>query len=144
MNAILPKSVDWRIKGAVTEVKNQAHGQVCWAFSTTGALEGQHFRKTGHLVSLSEQNLIDCINSTDQNSCATRSRHEAFEYIKNNGGIDTEMSYPYEAMSGSCKYKSKNLGAKLQGYNDVPEGDERKLQEAIATIGPISVSHQLI
>ncbi|GFW72819.1 cathepsin L [Trichonephila clavipes] len=109
----------------------------CWAFSSTGSLEGQNMKKTGKLVSLSEQNLIDC--SKDNDGCNGGDVSSAFEYIINNGGIDTEDSYPYTAKNGTCHFDKANIGATCTGYLNVPDGDEEALKQAVATVGPISV-----
>ncbi|XP_024662008.1 cathepsin L-like peptidase isoform X4 [Maylandia zebra] len=136
----LPDTVDWRDKGYVTEVKDQKMCGSCWAFSTTGALEGQHFRKTGKLVSLSEQQLVDCSQSFGTHGCNGGWMYYAFQYIKANGGIDTEQSYPYEAKDGSCRYNPTSVGATCTGYAYVEKYDEEALKEAVATIGPVSVA----
>ncbi len=138
-NTDIPNSIDWRTNGYVTKVKNE--GQHCfssWAFSVTGSVEGQHFRKTGHLVSLSEQNLIDC--SKDNAGCIGGYEDRAFDYIVKNNGIETEASYPYKAKEDSCHFNQSLVGATITGYVNVTSKDECALQYAVATVGPITVT----
>jgi len=134
-----PDSVDWTSKGYVTQVKDQGQCGSCWAFSSTGALEGQHFAKTGQLVSLSEQNLVDCSGSYGNQGCNGGWPDSSFRYVKDNGGIDTEGSYPYEARNDNCRFNPGYVGATDTGFVDVAAQDENSLQNAIANIGPISV-----
>ncbi|XP_043831459.1 procathepsin L-like [Dromiciops gliroides] len=133
------KSVDWRDKGYVTPVKDQGACISGWAFSATGSLEGQWFFKTGQLVSLSEQNLIDCSATEGNQGCKHGFANQAFEYVKENGGIDTEQSYPYEATDNKCRYRPDSSVAKVSGFVVIPSGEEEELEMAVAAVGPISV-----
>ncbi|CAL8289734.1 unnamed protein product [Gadus morhua 'NCC'] len=112
----------------------------CWAFSTTGSLEGQTFRKTGKLVSLSEQQLVDCSGDYGNLGCMGGLMDSAFEYIMASKGLDTEDSYPYEAEDGQCRFNPDTVGATCSGYMDIKTGDEKALQKALATVGPVSIA----
>uniref|UniRef100_A0A667HSS9 Procathepsin L n=1 Tax=Lynx canadensis TaxID=61383 RepID=A0A667HSS9_LYNCA len=118
--AEIPSSVDWREKGYVTPVKDQGDCHSCWAFSATGALEGQMFWKTGKLISLSEHNL-------------------SFQYVKDNGGLDSEESYPYHAQNESCKYKPENSVANVTAFWSVVNKEDG-LMTTVATVGPVSAA----
>ncbi|XP_053365291.1 procathepsin L-like [Clarias gariepinus] len=138
--AALPKSVNWTKNGYVTGVKDQKNCDSCWAFSATGALEGQIFKKTGKLVLLSEQQLVDCSTQSGNKGCKGGQMNLAFNYVKENNGLATEESYPYEATDGECRFNSATVGATCTGYVDINSSDENALQEAVATIGPISAA----
>ncbi|CAG9860874.1 unnamed protein product [Phyllotreta striolata] len=132
----LPNEIDWRKKGAVTEIKNQLACGSCWSFSTTGTVEGANYRKTGKLVSLSEQNLVDCDKQDD--GCGGGLMINALEYIEKNG-IMSEKDYPYEAIDDMCKFNKSDVAVKITSFTRVAIGDEQDLQEKVALIGPVSI-----
>ncbi|XP_009561085.2 procathepsin L isoform X1 [Cuculus canorus] len=136
-----PAEVDWRAKGYVTPVKNQGHCGSCWAFSATGALEGLVFNRTGKLVVLSEQNLIDCSRKLGNNGCHGGYMTRAFQYVHKNGGLNSEHVYPYTAMdTSSCRYNPQDRAANCSTIWMVDQGSEAALEQAVAAVGPVSVA----
>jgi KDEL-tailed cysteine endopeptidase len=134
-----PPSVDWRLKNAVTPVKNQAQCGSCWAFSTTGAVEGVNAIATGALVSLSEQELVDCDKEHD-NGCHGGLMDFAFDWILANGGLDTEEDYRYKAEEHKCRVdRAHRRVVSIDGHEDVAPNDEDALMRAVAR-QPVSVA----
>ncbi|XP_018495531.1 cathepsin L1 [Galendromus occidentalis] len=133
----LPEAVDWRDKGAVSPVKDQGQCGSCWAFSTSGAIEGQHFLKNGELLSLSEQQMVDC--SWLDFGCNGGQPMLAMEYVRFNGGLELETAYPYKGVGGSCHSDKKSAAAKITGFWMAGFYSESALQKAVAKVGPISV-----
>jgi len=118
VNDSVPDSVDWREKNAVTGVKNQGSCGSCWAFSSTGALEGMWAVKTGSLISLSEQQLVDCSTSYGNAGCNGGLMDDAFNYATTHS-IETEDQYPYTGKDGSCGDPEGTGSVKITSWVDV-------------------------
>jgi len=132
-------AVDWVTKGAVTRVKNQGQCGSCWAFSTTGALEGAYQIAGNPLTEFSEQELVSCASSSGNQGCNGGLMDDAFKWVSKNG-LCTESSYPYAGKLNTCNSKDCKAVVTCDAEaHDVPEGDEEALVSAIAK-GPVSVA----
>lgn len=135
----LPSEVDWKKEGWVGPVGNQFACGSCWAFTATGALEGQVRNKTGKLIVLSVQQLMDCSEKWGNHGCEGGLMDSAFKYIHDVGGIESNASYPYKPAEEKCKFNKSAVVAKVKGYKDLPKS-EKSLMVAVATVGPISAA----
>jgi C1A family cysteine protease len=144
-----PESVNWVLKGAVTPVKDQGQCGSCWSFSTTGALEGAYYIKTGYLESFSEQQLVDCdnfLNGGKDLGCNGGLMDNAFEWISKNNGLCGELDYPYVSgstkKSGKCQTTcEKKENSKIASYIDVPPASDLDMMEAVEK-QPVSIAIQ--
>jgi C1A family cysteine protease len=139
--ANIPESMDWRLFGAVTPVKDQSVCGSCWSFGTTGTIEGAYFLKYGKLVRLSQQALIDCSWGFGNNGCDGGEDFRSYEWMMKRGGLPTEDDYgDYLGQDGYCHIKNVTLTARISGFVNVTPGDVNALKVAIAKHGPISIS----
>lgn len=144
-----PTEIDWTDKDGksyVSAVKNQGQCGSCWAFSTTGAIEARTAIKTGTtgdaIVTLSEQQLIDCSKSYGNNGCQGGLMDNAFKYVMAEGGLCTEADYPYTAKNGLICEKSRCSNSKndpISSYEDVRADSEESMMRAVAE-GPVSIA----
>ncbi|XP_019153149.1 PREDICTED: cysteine proteinase 15A-like [Ipomoea nil] len=141
----LPSDFDWRDYGAVTGVKDQGSCGSCWSFSTTGALEGANFLATGELVSLSEQQLVDCDHLCDpeeagacDSGCNGGLMTTAYEYVLQSGGLEKEKDYPYTGKDGTCKFDKSKIAAAVANFS-VVSLDEDQIAANLVKHGPLSV-----
>jgi hypothetical protein len=146
---LLPLSVDWVSRGAVTPVKNQGNCGSCWSFSATGALEGIYQIKTSNLKSYSEQELVSCnLGPFSNHGCNGGLMDYAFKWVHDNGGLCLESAYPYTSVTtgqnGNCQQSHvtcDDKSLKLTGYVDVRVNSDAALASAVA-MNPTAIAIQ--
>jgi len=138
----IPTSIDWRTMGAVNKVKDQGICGSCWSFATVGTLEGSYFIKTGQLIQLAEQELMDCSWQYGNNACDGGEDFRGYQWIIGSIGLADSSYGPYLMADGYCHALNDtiNTPVQLSGYVNVTSGSEQALLDAIATKGPISIS----
>lgn len=139
-----PASFDWREKGAVSTVRNQGTCGSCWSFATTANLEGVNFKKTGKLIELSQQQLVDCDrrpgdNNTGDRGCNGGLPSWTFEdMVKRDFGVEKFADYPYTGREGKCKQSKGKEAIFINGYLNISK-DETEMAAALVEHGTLAV-----
>ncbi|XP_020294651.1 cathepsin L1 [Pseudomyrmex gracilis] len=136
----IPKRVDWREHGFVTSPVDQLNCGSCYAYSIAESIEGQIFKHTGQLIPLSVQQLVDCSTSTGNLGCTGGSLRNTLRYLEKSKGLMARSLYPYNAEQGKCRFKRDNSVVNITSWAILPARDEKALEVAVATIGPIAAS----
>ncbi|KAK3026774.1 hypothetical protein RJ639_040252, partial [Escallonia herrerae] len=95
-------TMNWRLKGTITPIKDQGQCGSCWAFAAIGAMEGINQLTTGKLILLSEQEIVDYDTTGEDFGCEGGETKTTFEYIMSNHGLTNESTYYYVAIDGTC------------------------------------------
>ncbi|KAK9294682.1 hypothetical protein QLX08_010799 [Tetragonisca angustula] len=132
----LPSNFDWRDHGVVTPIKDQGQCGSCWAFSVTGNVEGQYAIKHNQLLSLSEQELVDC--DTLDEGCNGGYMENAYKSIERLGGLELESDYPYDAKNEECHFLEDKAKVQIVSAVNITS-DEKKMAQWLIKNGPISI-----
>ncbi|XP_022818091.1 uncharacterized protein LOC111350680 [Spodoptera litura] len=132
----IPEDFDWREHDAVTEVKDQGSCGSCWAFSVTGNIEGQWKMQSGQLISLSEQELVDCDKLDD--GCNGGLPDNAYRAIEQMGGLELESDYPYEGVGEKCEFNKTLAKVQISGAVNITT-NETGMAQWLVHNGPISI-----
>ncbi|XP_017025534.1 procathepsin L [Drosophila kikkawai] len=136
----LPESLDWRQKGFRTPPHNQQTCGSCYAFSIAESIEGQVFKRTGKILSLSQQQIVDCSVSHGNQGCVGGSLRNTFRYLQSTGGIMRAEDYKYVSKKGKCQFVHDLSVVNVTSWAILPTRDEQAIQAAVTHIGPVAIS----